>query len=68
MGALIAVCPQTGQTFETGIETDQTSMALTPEFSAQIECPHCGARHAMSKDTILVCEFVDGIVCYQSAA
>lgn len=68
MGALIAVCPQTGQTFETGIETDQISMALTPDFSAQIACPHCGAQHAMSKATILVCEFVDGVVHYQSAA
>ena len=68
MGALVTTCPVTGHKIETGIETDQLSMELTPHFVSWIECPHCQSGHLFSKSDVLVCEMVDGVVQYLRAA
>ncbi|MBZ0138944.1 MAG: hypothetical protein K8H87_04110 [Pseudorhodoplanes sp.] len=54
MGALVALCPDTGRPFETGIETDPASMALTPPCTADIACPHCRSVHRIAKRDFLV--------------
>ncbi|KAB2883721.1 MAG: hypothetical protein F9K38_05350 [Pseudorhodoplanes sp.] len=68
MGALVALCPDTGRPFETGIETDPASMALTPPCTADIACPHCRSVHRIAKRDFLVCEMIDGLRVYQRAA
>jgi len=68
MGSLVTTCPVTGRKVETGIETDQLSMEMTPQFVAKIVCPYCRAEHEFSKTDVLVCEMVDGVVHYLRAA
>jgi predicted RNA-binding Zn-ribbon protein involved in translation (DUF1610 family) len=68
MGALITICPETGRRIETGIDTDQASMDMTPQFAAEFDCPHCGGKHLVEKQDFLVCEMVDGVVRYMRAA
>lgn len=68
MGPLVTICPVTSRKIKTGIETDQRSMKLTPQFFAQISCPYCDVEHTFSKSDILVCEIVDGVVHYLRAA
>lgn len=68
MGNLVTTCPVTGRKIETGIETDRSSLELTPQFVATIACPHCGGEHQFTKSDVLVCEIVDGVVQYQRAA
>jgi hypothetical protein len=68
MGMLVTTCPVTGRKIETGIETDQSSMEMTPQFVATVHCPHCDAEHTFTKKDIFVCEMVDGVVHYLRAA
>jgi hypothetical protein len=49
VGTLMVRCPETGQDFPTGIETDQLSLQLTPAFTGTIHCPLCGVEHNWSK-------------------
>jgi len=68
MGALVAICPQTGRQFETGIDTDKASMEITPPFATECACPHCGGNHLVAKQDFYLCEVVDGVVHYSRAA
>jgi hypothetical protein len=68
MGALVTICPATGQPIETGIDTDQASMEATPHFATEFDCPHCGGTHLVVKQDFYVCELVDGVVRYMRAA
>ncbi len=68
MGALVTTCPKTGLRFETGIDTDKTSMEMTPHFATEIDCPHCREKHLVAKHDLYVCEMVDGVVRYLRAA
>jgi hypothetical protein len=68
MGALVTTCPTTGLRFDTGIDTDKTSMEMTPQFATQIDCPHCHEKHLVAKQDLYVCEMVDGVVRYSRAA
>jgi hypothetical protein len=68
MGPLVTICPQTGRRIETGIDTDQASMEMTPPFATQFDCPHCGGKHRVEKRDFYVCEVVDGVVRYLRAA
>lgn len=68
MGALVTICPVTGKTIETGVDTDSSSMELTPPFTTKFSCPHCRTMHPVSKRDLFVCELVDGVVSYQRAA
>jgi predicted RNA-binding Zn-ribbon protein involved in translation (DUF1610 family) len=68
MGALVTICPATGRRIETGIDTDQVSMELTPQFATEFDCPHCGEKHLIAKQDFYVCEMVDGVVRYMRAA
>ena len=68
MGALVTICPETGKPIETGIDTDQKSMELTPQFATEFDCPHCGGKHRVAKRDFFVCEMVDGVVRYMRAA
>jgi hypothetical protein len=68
MGALVAICPQTGRRFETGIDTDKASMEITPPFATEFVCPHCSGKHLVAKKDFYVCEVVDGVVRYLRAA
>jgi hypothetical protein len=68
VGALVTICPKTGLRFETGIDTDKTSMEMTPYFATEVDCPHCGRTHRVNKQDFYVCEMVDGVVRYSRAA
>jgi hypothetical protein len=68
MGALVTICPATGQPIETGIDTDQASIEATPQFATEFDCPHCGRTHRVAKQDFYVCELVDGVVRYMRAA
>jgi len=68
MGALVTICPATGQRIETGIDTDRASMEMTPQFTTEFDCPHCGGKHLVAKQDFYVCELVDGVVRYMRAA
>jgi hypothetical protein len=68
MGALVTICPATGRPIETGIDTDQKSMELTPPFTTEFNCPHCGEKHLVVKQDFYLCEMVDGVVHYLRAA
>ena len=48
MGALVTICPKTGLRFDTGIDTDKTSMEMTPHFATEVDCPHCGETHLVA--------------------
>jgi hypothetical protein len=56
MGSVMISCPATGTPIPTGIETDQSSLDLTPPFESRIKCPACGAEHVWSKSDIWICE------------
>jgi hypothetical protein len=56
MGAVMISCPVTGTPVSTGIETDQSSLDLTPPFESRIKCPACGGEHVWSKHDIWINE------------
>jgi hypothetical protein len=68
MGALVMTCPATGRQVDTGIETDKISLELTPQFVGRAHCPFCAVEHTFSKEHVLVCEMIDGVVRYMRAA
>lgn len=45
MVALIFICPQTGRQIETGIETDEDTLARVQRISMRVQCEHCGRQH-----------------------
>ena len=57
MPKIFTTCLVTGQPIDTGIEIDEVSLARLPAFAGKIFCPHCGAEHEWSKDTV---QIVDG--------
>jgi hypothetical protein len=61
-------CPATGRQIDTGIETDQLSIDMTPPFVGRTDCPFCGVEHSFSRAEVLVCEWVDGVIRYSHAA
>lgn len=68
MGRLVTICPATGHLIETGVESDQHSMEHTPHFRMQVSCVYCQCDHLIAKEDCMVCEMVDGVLSYQSAA
>jgi hypothetical protein len=51
---IVTQCPVTGQPIETGIEIDEVSFALLPDFTSKVFCFHCHAEHEWSKQTASV--------------
>jgi hypothetical protein len=51
---IITKCPVTEQPIDTGIEIDETSFSLLPDFVGKIFCPNCRAEHEWSKLTASV--------------
>lgn len=47
MGTLVFLCPSTGHTVFTGIETDAVSFRDIPRVTTYLSCPHCPAPHRM---------------------
>ena len=47
MGSLIFSCPNTWRVIETGIETDDTTLARLRPHSLSINCPYCHAAHEL---------------------
>ena len=45
MSAIMIKCPETGQEFSIGIDTDESSFAQLPKVSAATRCPACGKTH-----------------------
>jgi hypothetical protein len=45
MGSLIFSCPNTWRVIETGIETDDATLATLRAQSLTIDCPYCHAAH-----------------------
>ena len=48
MGTVFTICPVTGHSIATGVETDQVTFALTPDFNGQVYCHHCQRDHQWS--------------------
>ncbi len=68
MGSLVMTCPKTGRQVDTGIETDQRSIDLALPFVGRAYCAYCRMEHSFAKDDVLICEMVDGLICYHRAA
>jgi hypothetical protein len=51
---IVTDCTVTGQPIETGIEIDEASFALLPDFVGKIFCFHCKAEHEWSKQSARV--------------
>jgi hypothetical protein len=47
MGSLIFSCPNTWRPIETGIETDDATLARLRPHSLSITCPYCHAAHEL---------------------
>lgn len=45
MDSLTFRCPQTGRVIDTGIRTDQRTMATIQSVKLGISCPHCAGTH-----------------------
>jgi hypothetical protein len=50
MPKIFTSCPVSEQLIDTGIEMDDASFAVLPDFIGKIFCPHCGTEHGWSKD------------------
>jgi hypothetical protein len=49
MGALMIMCPNTGQSISTGIETDEYSLKQIDDVPTRTRCPLCGIDHTWWK-------------------
>jgi hypothetical protein len=45
VGALMIMCPNTGQPISTGIETDEYSLKQIVDVPTRTRCPLCGLDH-----------------------
>jgi hypothetical protein len=45
MGSLIFSCPETWRVIETGIETDDATLARLRSHSLSVDCPYCHKTH-----------------------
>ena len=54
MPKIVTKCPVSGQPLDTGIEIDEASFSLLPNFVGKIFCPNCSAEHEWSKLTATV--------------
>ena len=54
MAKIFTTCPATAQPIDTGIEIDEASFSLLPNFVGKIFCFHCHAEHEWSKDSARV--------------
>ena len=54
MPKIFTQCPVTGQPIDTGIEIDEASFALLPDFVGKIFCSHCDTEHEWTKQTASV--------------
>jgi hypothetical protein len=60
-GVLVVTCPTTGKDFSTGIQTDESSLAIAPQGMTRSHCPHCGVWHSWwIKDAKLVAALPQG--------
>jgi hypothetical protein len=50
MPMLMIRCPQTGQAFSTGIDTDPDSFKKIPDVQSFARCPHCGLEHGWRRN------------------
>jgi hypothetical protein len=48
VGAIITVCPVTGEDIPTGIETDRKTFAMIGQIVGRVWCPQCNAEHEWS--------------------
>jgi hypothetical protein len=49
VGALMIMCPNTGQPISTGIETDEYSLKQIQDVPSRTHCPLCGLDHTWWK-------------------
>jgi hypothetical protein len=47
MGSLIFSCPKTWRVIETGIETDDATLARLRSCSLSVDCSYCHATHEL---------------------
>jgi hypothetical protein len=47
MGQLLFRCPNSGQTIDSGVHTDETSLAKVRSLSVKLYCPVCKTTHLM---------------------
>ena len=47
MGTLIFSCPRTWRVIESGIETDDATLARLRPYSIRVECPYCKTAHEL---------------------
>jgi hypothetical protein len=51
MATIMLSCPETGQPFSVGLDTDPASFRALPSVEVMVRCPHCGNQHPWSKST-----------------
>ena len=47
MGQLLFRCPNSGRTIDSGVHTDETSLAKVRSLSVKLYCPICNTTHLM---------------------
>ena len=47
MGQLLFRCPNSGQTIDSGVHTDETSLAKVRSVAVKLYCPVCKTTHLM---------------------
>jgi hypothetical protein len=49
MSTVMIKCPNKGEFFSTGIETDENSFSMLPDVPTRSRCPVCGVEHVWWK-------------------
>jgi hypothetical protein len=47
MGVLVFCCPATGERINSGVHTDESSLAKVRSLSVKLYCPSCKTTHLM---------------------
>ena len=47
MGVLVFRCPESGERINSGVHTDETSLAKVRSLSVKLYCPACKTMHLM---------------------
>jgi hypothetical protein len=48
VAALIFACPKTRRPIDSGIETDQSTLATVRSLTISVRCPHCWEKHSLT--------------------
>jgi hypothetical protein len=58
MSLVMIKCPHTARPISTGIEVEESELALLPDIPMQVSCPVCGMTHAWWKREAWLADYV----------